>query len=127
MININKKDLLDVEPIFKKVEEGVGIYNRTVNLLNKRYELEAVILLLAVWNKTYFSKSKGKDIDKIDCALNELKKEFDILSQNDIRYTNLDEIKEKTKKIYNKLNSIRGVGHTGASKIMHLKCRKLFV
>lgn len=49
------------------------------------------------------------------------------LKKLDFRNADFNEIKEIVEKIFNSLSKVKGVEYTGASKIMHLFNKNLFV
>jgi hypothetical protein len=109
--------------------EGRGsFYNMAISLINNNFEMEAYFLILATWNSGCFSKvSGGFDIIGFKEKIEELNPYFDPLRNEDFRTINFDKYEDNITKIFTTLSSIEGVKFTGASKIMHLKNRSVFV
>lgn len=113
---------------FDKVEGRQNFYDMAVGLFNSGFEIEAYFLILATWNFASFRYAvKGFDFDGFKKRIMGLNPHFGKLQNQEFRTINFDRYAEDIKTIYDDLSSMRGVGHTGASKIMHLKNRNVFI
>ena len=113
---------------FNDIEKRGSFYNMAIDLINNNFEVEAYFLILATWNFARFRYAINSfDINGFKKKVKELNPYFNQLKNEDFRTINFDEYKEDIKKIFVTLSSIKGVEFTGASKIMHLKNRSVFV
>lgn len=113
---------------FDNIEKRGSFYNMAVGLINNSFEMEAYFLILATWNFARFRYAVNNfDINGFKEKIKELDPCFDKLKDKDFRTINFDEYKEDIKKIFTTLSSIEGVKFTGASKIMHIRNRSVFV
>jgi hypothetical protein len=130
---INEKTLRDAHQEYEAKEGRARYYDYAVEIANA-YPLQASIIILAVWNIARFRVLRNEEekseyrtmlerlkkvIDKDKSTLERLGKDFKTF---DFR-GNETPIKE----IYRDLSGIKGVEHTGASKVMHLLNRHLFL
>lgn len=60
-------------------------------------------------------------------AIEKCKPLFEKLKGTNFRTVNFDEVEDTIKQIYSKFSKVNGVEYTGASKVMHLQNRDLFV
>ena len=113
---------------FYELEKRGSFYNMAINLLENGFEIEAYFLILATWNFARFRYAVNDfDIVNFKKKIKELNAHFRRLRNEDFRTINFDNYKEDIKKIFVTLSSIKGIEYTGASKIMHLKNRSVFV
>ena len=113
---------------YDETERRGSFYNMSVNLLDSGFEIEAYILLLATWNFAAFRYAvKDFDINGLIETTNKLSPYFDKIKNENFKEINFDEYKEDIKRIFGNLSQIKGIQYTGASKVMHLKNRKVFV
>ena len=113
---------------FDAIEKRGSFYNMAVNLINNNFEMEAYFLILATWNFARFRYAINDfDINGFKEKIKELDPYFNQLKDEDFRTINFDKYKEDIKYIFKTLSSIKGIEYTGASKIMHLKNRYVFV
>lgn len=113
---------------FDAIEKRGSFYNMAIGLINNNFEMEAYFLILATWNFARFRYAVNDfDINGFKEKIKELNPYFDGLKDKDFRTINFDKYEEDIKKIFGTLSSIKGVEYTGASKIMHLKKRCVFV
>ena len=113
---------------FDEIEKRGSFYDIAVSLINNNFEIDAYFLILATWNFAAFRYAvKDFDISGFKEIIKELNPYFDKLQTEEFRTINFDQYKEDIKKIYNTLSPIKGVKYTGASKIMHLKNRNVFI
>ena len=110
------------------LEKNGSFYKRAVNLINKGFEVDAYLFILATWNFARFRYVvKDFDINNFKQTIENLSYNFDKLKDRNSRTINFDEFKEDIKKIFESLSLIKGIEYTGASKIMHLKNREVFI
>lgn len=113
---------------FEKLEKRGSFYDMAIKLINNNFETEAYFLILATWNFAVFRYAvKDFDINVFKEKIKKLNPYFDRLKNENFRTINFDKYKKDIKKIYGTLSSIDGVKYTGASKIMHLKNKYVFV
>jgi hypothetical protein len=113
---------------FDAIEKRGSFYNMAIGLINNNFEMEAYFLILATWNFARFRYAVNDfDINGFKEKIKELNPSFNRLKDEDFRTVNFDKYKEDIKKIFVTLSSIKEVEFTGASKIMHLKNRSVFV
>lgn len=125
---INNNSFMKSTQQFNELEKRGSLYDRAINLINNNFEIEAYILILATWNFARFRYAVNNfDINGFEETLNNLNPYFEKLKNEDFRTINIDHYKEEITEIFNKLSSIKGIEFTGASKIMHLKNRSIFI
>ena len=114
---------------FQKIEDARDqLWDRAKVLIEKGFEVEAYILILATWNFARFRYfMKNFDLREFQEVINRVNPVFNKLENT--HFENID-LTDKTvvidiKFIYNQLKKI--AEQTGASKIMALKNSKLFV
>lgn len=113
---------------FPVLEEGGSFYEMAVNLLNNNFKVEACLLILATWNFAYFRYVvKELDINSFRRALEAITPEFYNIQNEELRSIDFKKQGNDIEKIYNTLSSFSAIKATGASKIMHLYNRKLFI
>jgi len=113
---------------FNELEKRGSLYNMAIRLIKNNFEVEAYLLILATWNFARFRYAVNDfDILGFQDTLDDLEPHFEEVKNEDIRTIDLDRYKAEIKEIFNKLSSIKGIEYTGASKIMHLKNRNVFV
>jgi len=128
---MKKITLEELEKGCRKYEENEGrasFYGLAVEIAED-YPLQAAIILLAVWNKMQFRylTSGAENLVELRDAINECKPLFEKLGNKNFQDVDFDEIGEVVKEIYSKLSKTEGMKYTGASKVMHLFNRRLFV
>ncbi len=125
---ITDEEFIEATKEFDFIEKRGSFYNMAINLINNTFELEAYFLILATWNFARFRYAVNNfDIDGFKKKSKELNPYFNRLKDEDFRTINFDKYKEDIKKIYVTLSSFKGIEFTGASKIMHLKNRSVFI
>jgi len=128
---MNEETLRKACQEYKDKERRAGYYDVAVEIADAGYPLQASIIILAVWNIARFRVLKneeyGKMLDDLKNAIGEGKSKFESLRGKDFRTFNFNEIEAPMKEAYSKLSEIKGVKHTGASKVMHLLNRDLFL
>jgi 5-methylcytosine-specific restriction protein A len=99
-----------------------------VGLINGGFRTEAYLLLLATWNLASFQYAVTKfDLVAFESTVESLEVNFKHLDGKDIRTADVDDLREDVTVIFDQLSWIKGIQYTGASKIMHLRNRELFV
>jgi len=125
---LNKEILESKGKMFKQEEGRASYYDLALEIVDD-HPLHASIILLATWNVSrwrFMASDSNKLIELRDAfelcepILNELK-------NFDIKTANLDQIKTPIITLYDVLSKIKGVEYTGASKVLHLRNRNLFV
>jgi hypothetical protein len=99
-----------------------------VKLIDEGFEIEAYCLILATWNfGTFFYNLKKIDIKEFDKKIKKLNSCFDKMENEDFKTINFDNYEEEIKEIFKTLSNIEFIKFTGASKVMHLRNRSVFV
>jgi hypothetical protein len=113
---------------FKKAEGRASFYDIAMEIANE-HPLQASILLLATWNvgRYRFKQSDTQNLADLKNAIEKCKPSFEKIKDKDFQSTNFDEIRDLVKDIYDILSKVAGVEYTGASKIIHLFNKNLFV
>jgi hypothetical protein len=125
---ITNKDFIKATKEFDNVEKRGSFYKMAVDLINNNFEIEAYFLILATWNFARFRFAINSfDIKGFKDLMNRLSVYFNHLKGQEFKTINFDKYHEDIKKIFIALSSIKGIEFTGASKIMHLKNRSIFV
>jgi hypothetical protein len=113
---------------FDILERRGSFYDMAVNLYNKNFKIEAYLLILSTWNFGAFRYAVTDfDINGLRNKMKELNPYFDRMENENFKNIDFDNYREDIKKIYDALAQIKGITHTGASKVMHLRNRKVFV
>ncbi len=125
---IQDEDLQNACAEFETEEHRGSFYDMAVSLLDKGFATEAYLLLLATWNFASF-RYAVKDFDLIGFkkTTDTLEANFRRLDEQDIRTAELESLREDITVIYSALSCIKGIQFTGATKMMHLRNRHLFV
>lgn len=125
---ITDEEFTEATKEFDAIEKRGSFYNMAISLINNNFEIEAYFLILATWNFARFRYAVTDfDINGFKEKIKELNPYFNRLKDEDFRTINFDKYEEDIKKIFVTLSSIKGVEFTGASKIMHLKNRSVFI
>lgn len=125
---INLRAFTKAGKAYEKQERRVTFFKLAKNLLKHGFEVEGMLMILTTWNFAIFRYvTKTFDIDNFRKKLSKLAPYFHKLSQEDFRTIKFDKYKREITIIYNSLANIKGIEHTGAPKIMHLKNPELFV
>ena len=113
---------------FKQLEKRGTLYTMFLNMIEKGFEVEAMLFILSTWNFATFRYAiKTFDIDGFKEVIHKCKPVFEKLGNKTFENTNFDEIQEDIKYIYNSLSVIKGIKYTGTPKLMHLKNPRLFI
>ena len=114
---------------FQKIEDARDqLWDRAKVLIEKGFEVEAYILILATWNFARFRYfMKNFDLHEFQEVINRVNPIFKKLENTQFENTDFTKniLATDIKYIYNQLKKI--AEQTGASKIMALKNSKLFV
>lgn len=113
---------------YKRQEGRASYYDVAVEIADT-YPLQASIIILAVWNvgRFRFYASDSQTLIDLRNAIEKCKPLFDRLKRKGFKTVDFDEIQSIVKEIYATLSEVEIVKYTGASKIMHLLNRDLFV
>ena len=113
---------------FKEYEGRTSFYDIALEIVDE-YPLQASIIILATWNvsRFRFMVSDSKNMVNFTNAMEKCGPLFEKIRDNDFQNKNFVEIKEIIEEIYTTLSAVKGVEYTGASKVMHLINRNLFV
>lgn len=113
---------------YKEDEGRESFYDVAVSIVDE-YPLHASIIILATWNVSRFRfiASDPQNLTKLKEAIEKCKPLFQRVEDEKLQTVDLDKIKDSVKEIYSILSKVKGVEYTGASKVMHLINRNLFV
>jgi len=125
---MNEETLRKTCEEYKRLEGRASYYDVAVEIADT-YPLQASVIILAVWNvgRFRFYASDSQTLINLKKAIKKCKLLFDRLKGKDFRTVDFDEIQGTVKEIYVTLSEVESVKYTGASKIMHLLDRDLFV
>ena len=125
---ITDQDFMEATKRFDLLEKRGSFYNMAVNLMNSNFETEAYFLILATWNFAVFRYAvKDFDIHAFKDKIRELDPYFVQLEGKEFRSIDFKHYGDNITRIFEDLSSIEGVKYTGASKLMHLRNRNVFV
>ena len=125
---ITQKDISKAITKFRKQEQRGGFYDMAVNLFEERYEIEAYIIILATWNFAVFRYAvKQFDIIKFKEIIECISPYFDKMKNENVKTIIFHNYKKDIIKIFDTLSQIEGIKFTGASKLMHLRNRNVFI
>lgn len=113
---------------YKRHEGRASYYDVAVEIVDT-YPLQASIIILAVWNvgRFRFYASDSQTLIDLRNAIEKCKPLFDRLERKDFKTIDFDEVQDIVKEVYATLSEVEVVKYTGASKIMHLLNRDLFI
>lgn len=125
---IDKKYFLESINKFRQIEKRANFYDIAREIVND-YPIQACIIILAVWNVGNFRHVKNREqfLFEFESTFEECKPLFKKLENMEFQNADFYNIHHIIKEIYTKLSKIKGVGFTGASKVMHLINPNLFV
>jgi len=113
---------------FDELEKRGSFYDMAINLLNNNFEIEAYLLILATWHFAQFRYAvKDFGIQEFKEKIGNLHPFFNKMKDESFRTIHFDKYQEDIRTIFDTLSKIKGVGPTGAPKIMHLANRNVFV
>jgi hypothetical protein len=125
---ITDQEFIEATRKFEELEKRGSFYDMATNLINNNFDIEAYFLILATWNFAVFRYAiKDFDVNGFREKIRALDQYFVQLKDENFRTINFDNYKDDIKKIFITLSSIKGIEFTGASKIMHLKNRSVFI
>jgi len=132
MNEMNEETLREACEKYQREEGRAKYYDVAVRIADA-YPLQASIIILAVWNIARFRVLKNEEseyrkmLDGLEKTIDKGKPKFDSLRWKDFKTFKFKEIETSMKEVYSELSNIKGVEHTGASKVMHLLNRDLFL
>jgi len=125
---ITDEEFIEVSANFDDIEKRGSYYWMAIDLFNNGFEMEAHILLLATWNFAAFRYAlKDFDIYGFRDKLKELDSYFNRMEGESFKTIDFDRYSGDIKEIFATLSRIKGIQYTGASKVMHLRNRNVFV
>jgi len=127
-VKMNREILRQKCEEYPKIEGRAKFYDVAVEIVDT-HPLQASIIILAVWNvgRFRFYASDSQTLINLKEAIKKCKPLFDRLRGKDFRTVDFNEIQDIVKQIYATLSKVEIVKYTGASKIMHLFNRDLFL
>jgi len=114
---------------FDKIEDARGkLYYNALRLINAGLVLDAHILILATWNTAAFRYALRKfNLEAYQQTVHSISSDLTPLRASDLIHTDLAPHRPLILKSFTALKNIRGVGVTGASKVLHLINTGLFL
>jgi hypothetical protein len=130
-LSMDKQILEAMCKVYGKKEGRARYYDYAIEIADRGYLLQASIIILAVWNIARFRILKkeefGNTLERLEEIINKGRLEFGNLKGKDFRTFDFKGIEKTIKETYSNLSKIKGVEDTGASKVMHLLNRDLFL
>lgn len=125
---ITNKEFNEAVSKFDVLEKRGSFYDTAVGLINNGFEIEAYCLILATWNFAAF-RYAVKDFDLVGFrqTIEKLNSRFSTMEVENFRTIDFDKCRDDIVGIFKTLCHIRGIQYTGASKVMHLRNRSVFV
>ena len=125
---ITNKEFNEAVSKFDVLERRGSFYDMAVGRINNGFEIEAYCLILATWNFAAF-RYAVKDFDLVGFrqTIEELNSRFSTMEGEDFRTIDFDKYRDDIVAIFETLCYIRGIQYTGASTVMHLRNRSVFV
>ena len=113
---------------FKQLEGRASFYDLAVQIADDR-PLHAAVIILATWNvgRFRFFASDSQNLIALDSALKQTAGAFSELGSERFEIADFERLRSPITAIYDSFSGVKGVEYTGASKVMHLLKRDLFV
>jgi len=103
-------------------------YSRFFKLINKGFEIEALVLMLSTWNFAAFRYAVRRfNLDKFVKTIKKVKSILRALQKETFKKVDFDVYSRKIKRAFKLLAKMEGIQKTGASKVLHLLFPKIFV
>ena len=117
---------------FNEKENRAVFYEMAMNLIKNNYEIEGFLLILSTWNFAFFrygvkSFDRENFESKLQEAFSKLNSIDELKKERNFFNINFDTHGDSIIKAYEKLSNHEIIGHTGASKILHMKFPEAFV
>lgn len=127
-MKMNEETLRKACKDYQRLEGRASYYDVAVEIADT-HPLQASIIILATWNvgRFRFYASDSKTLIDLRRALKECEPLFEKVKGEDFKTAKFDKIGDVVKRIYSILSKVKGVEYTGASKVIHLLNRDLFV
>jgi hypothetical protein len=104
------------------------IYYSALNLIRADFVIEAHILLLSTWNFAGFRYVIPTfDISAYEALVRNITYQLQPLLNADFSTVNLDAHRQLIIDLFDRLAAVKGIGSTGAAKILHLLSPSVFV
>jgi hypothetical protein len=109
--------------------EGRASFYRLAAEIVDVYPVHASVIILATWNvgRFRFYASDGQILEKLTAAIVQSGPTVAKLKDETLSGADLSSLRDDIARMYDALSAIKGVEYTGASKIMHLLNRELYV
>lgn len=128
MGKINKKEFNKIRNDFEKLEKRGSLYPVFLKMISDDYLYESFIFILSTWNFASFRYAmRDFNFIKFERLVKRLKKHFRVFSHKNFKDLNFQNYKKEIGYIFDSLSDIKGIKSTGAPKLMHLACPKVFV
>ena len=118
--------LIDAHKKYQHLQRKQSYYPHFCKLIDHHFEIEAFLLISATWNTGCF-RVANFDLNLFKEKIKQLDIVFNNFKDKDFKTIKFDDYSNEIKDIFETLSCIEGVKYTGASKIMHLKNRQVFV
>ncbi|MPL58780.1 hypothetical protein SDC9_04322 [bioreactor metagenome] len=123
----SETELIRAVKVFQKVEGRSDFFALAENIC-KDHLIEAVIIILGTWNFAVFRYHLQKfDIKKTSKTLGNVQDILRPLKGKTIQSVDLEKHRAVIISAFNSLSAIKGIEFTGASKVLHLLNKDLFV
>ncbi len=127
---MKEKALKNYHLKYRRLEGRAGFYDAALEIVDD-HPLQASIIILAVWNTMGFRPNASNSQNLIDLirGIKKCKNKLKFLEGYNLKNVNFkdNKIENIIKQVYSYLSKIEIVKYTGASKVMHLLNRELFV
>jgi hypothetical protein len=92
------------------------------------YQVEAYLLILAIWNRAYFPRhAKTFNLAGFDGLIQTTEHIFLRLKPHTFPTADFEALREDIEDVYSQFKQLDGIAQTGATKLLHLKHPGLFV
>ena len=113
---------------FSEKELRWDFYPMFLKLIDKGFEIEALLFMLATWNFASFRYAlRDFNLDKFIETIDKVKIILKPLKKKSFKNINFDKYSKEIKQAFKLLSEIKGIQKTGAPKILHLLFPKVFV
>jgi len=133
----SKKRVDKAHKLFNQLERDQGtsierrkdFYDLSRDLIRTKYKLQGYLLFLATWNFARFRYAlRDLDLNSLTKLMKGIEKKLKKYKKNnfwEMEFTK--KFKETTVEVFEKLDKIKGIEHTGSPKLMHLICPEVYV
>ncbi len=125
---ITNEEFFEATEKFDEYEKRANFYRLAIDLVDNGFEFQAYLIILAIWNSSRFQFTvRNFAVDNVIRTIEGLNPYYETMQNEHFATINFDRYKKEIKTIYSTLSRIKGIEYTGASKVMHIKNRNVFV